>query len=404
MAGIEIFSGASIAFLLYFIFQSLKKQKTAPNFIHWSGFEIPLLILLSLVSIGLVLHNDYNPDRMREFGNIRWVVVFFAILYSMVQVQWENKDEWARIFFLMCLMIGIYAFCQAVTGIDLVRWDNRAVQFDHYDKFPFYRAAGFFSNPMTFGHSSAMWGVICFSFFIVQRRDWRKCLMPAIGLFGVVLGLYCSHTRGAWIAFFFGSLFIATLKNFKVGLLFVFSSFLLAGIAALVFPPFAERLHTIFDPNFTSNVSRMYIWKAHFEIFKDYPWMGAGLNYNPYLLGTYYDKLVTPTTYKQIGHAHNTYLQWLAGTGVLGLVAYMLFIVKGLWISLKEYLWSKKEGSPMMTSILLGCLGAQVAFHFGGLTECNFRDAEVRTFFLVMMAIPCAHGIQRRFLKIEELI
>lgn len=400
MAGIEIFSGLIFATLLAILIQSRLKAdgELQPSFPRLIGVDWAILFFILAAFISFVIQPDFNPDRIREFTPLRWVFLLYGLTYAFHYIGVKQNDTWMERFFLLTMAIGLYAFFQANTGVDIIRGDNRAVQFDHYDKFPFYRASGFFSNPMTYGHQSAMWGALALAFLLVYRREKKWLLLSGLSLFCILTGLYSSHTRGSWIAVFFGLLAVAFIRKKRWGLTFVVVTLVLGGLMGVLVPPFAERVATIFDFKFTSNLSRLYIWKAHFAIFKDYPWFGCGMNYNPYLLSEYYEKLEVPTTFRQIGHAHNTYLQWLAGTGVVGFAAYMVFILQALWLSLKEYMITQPS-DKFLRALLLGSIGGQVAFHFGGLTECNFRDAEVKSFFLTLIAFVLAIRLQRKFSK-----
>lgn len=401
MAGIEISSGLIMLTLLVAYFHKKNDSSEIINlgYPRLIGLDFPILFIVIAATISLVIHNDYNPNRIHEFTPLRWVFLLYALVYAFQFIGFKMNEVWMERFFLLTATIGLYAFFQANTGVDLVRGDNSAVQFDHFDKFPYFRASGFFSNPMTYGHSSAMWGALVFA-FLLNFRSKKWLLLSGFSFVCLLIGLYSCHTRGSWIAIFFGLVTVSFLKKWRLGLSFiVFASFagvLLAGI----FPPFGERVGSIFDFSFSSNLSRLYIWKAHFEIFKDYRWFGSGMNYNPYLLESYYDRLQVPTTYQQIGHAHNTYLQWLAGTGIVGFLAYMSFIVSALYLSIKEYFLTL-QSHIFVRTLLLGSIGGQVAFHFGGLTECNFRDAEVKSFFIMLIALVLGVRLQR--MKVRTL-
>jgi len=396
MAGIEFFS-ALISLTLLFVYAQHKISQDGLGEISFPsriGLDGTILFLITAATISLVIHNDYNPNRIHEFTPLRWVILLYTLVFAFQFVGIKKEELWMERFFLVSMAIGLYAFFQANTGIDLVRGNNSAVQFDHFDKFPYFRASGFFSNPMTYGHSSAMWGPLAFSFFLVFSREKKWLILSGLSLLCILIGLYSCHTRGSWIAVFFGLLSVALLWRVKWGLIFLVVALLGGAILGLLIPAFSERVVSIFDPNFNSNVSRMYIWKAHFAIFKDYPWFGSGMNYNPYLVDDYFNKLGVPSTYHQVGHAHNTYLQWLAGTGIIGFLAYMSFITGALLLSLKEY-FITEINQKFLRALLLGSVGGQLAFHFGGLTECNFRDAEVKSFFLMLIALALAIRFQR---------
>lgn len=397
MAGIEISSGLILLALFAGWGQRVLKNTDSarPLFPTPIGLDWPILFLVIVATVGLIYHNDYNPNRIKEYTPLRWVFLLYSLTYTFHWIGIKKEPVWMERFFLLTVAIGLYAFYQANSGVDLIRGHNNSVQFDSWEKFPYFRASGFFSNPMTYGHSSAMWAALVFGFCLTFVKEKKFFLLSALSLFSILLGLYACHTRGSWIAVLFGLMTVAFVKNVRAGIIFVLATLIGGGILALMVPPFAERIGSIFDLKMTSNVSRLYIWKTHYAIFQDHFWLGSGMNYNPYLLDEYYAKLDIHPYYRQVGHAHNTYLQWLAGTGVLGFAAYMWFILQSLVLTIREYFKTDKART-YIRAVLLGSLGGQMAFHFGGLTECNFRDAEVKSFFLTLIAVSLAIRLSRK--------
>jgi O-antigen ligase len=100
-------------------------------------------------------------------------------------------------------------------------------------------------------------------------------------------------------------------------------------------------------------LERLAHWQAALNMARDNLWLGVGFgNYEPayadYALINWPDAL---------GHAHNYYLNVLAETGVLGLVAYLVFWTAVIWqtvVTLSRLDWPQR-------GIALGLLAAWVA-------------------------------------------
>jgi O-antigen ligase len=128
---------------------------------------------------------------------------------------------------------------------------------------------------------------------------------------------------------------------------------------------FKQRFdRTVFQKDDFYNLGpRTRLWHAQWEIFKDHPWIGVGYNNNERLAKTYVDRLYPSRSDNFYGHAHNTPLQILATTGLLGSIAYLW-----LWGTIFWSLYQKRSW---------GLIAAFVGFQIQGLTQWNFGDAEV---------------------------
>ena len=108
------------------------------------------------------------------------------------------------------------------------------------------------------------------------------------------------------------------------------------------------------------------------------PILGVGYEYNDVLIAGVYQKLNIIDA--PASHAHNTYMQFLSGTGLLGLGCFLVFIFKLMTANLK--LIRQKN-----FHLYAGIFGALISILVGGLTECNFKDAEVNHLFIFLGAI-----------------
>ncbi len=202
----------------------------------------------------------------------------------------------------------------------------------------------------------------------------NRYVLPLSG-FGLLSGLLLaallmSWSRGAWMGF--GAAVLAMLfawpRRARVGAMLVIGG-LLAGTLALrlgLLPgAIATRLTDFgeFTQSFdvrgvdinTANyavLERLAHWQTASEMARYHPLLGIGFgNYEPVYPG--YALMNWPYP---LGHAHNIYLNLLAETGIIGLVAYLV-----LWVSVLWHSWRATRVSNLWRrSLAIGLLGTWV--------------------------------------------
>ncbi len=88
-----------------------------------------------------------------------------------------------------------------------------------------------------------------------------------------------------------------------------------------------------------------------------------------------------------VPHLHNSFLELAAERGLLSLVAYVWMMAASLRCAWRTY---RAEGGirGARADLLLGVILALVAFNVAGLSEDNWRDAEVQRVALLLLAAP----------------
>lgn len=391
MSGMEIFGWFSSILVLSVLLLECRR-----NFPLIKSMFLPIdLALLGFFIVVLVgaffkVPDGYNINRLDVIGGSRWVLLFILIRIGLTWI-WSESIVRKVILVLMVLvgLIGLYAVWQYFNGWDLIRGDRNLIKpFGFIDGRPFYRAEGLFGSPMTFAYSLVL--SICFPLAIFMKRGeegWRTYLV-ACSLFSAMAGLLASFTRGSWLAVAGAFLVLLNWDSLKRA---VFLFLLLVLSVSLVsmsgFPELAGRMSAISDVKDSSNTGRFDLWRANIEIFKENPLIGIGYGVNEELVQNYYPKIGIQNGRQ--GHAHNTYIQVLAGTGLFGFLFFIWFLIYYL-----RFTWRllALAITPWQFAFVSAGLAAQIALHIGGLTECNFKDAEVNHQFLMILASMAAIG------------
>jgi len=150
------------------------------------------------------------------------------------------------------------------------------------------------------------------------------------------------------------------------------------------------RLLSFFDLYLPQNFTRLALWRAGWEIFKDHPLFGVG----DIGLDKYYVKYKRPYDKEIHGHLHNNYFHFLATLGLFGFLALSyLFIM--IIIKIFRIYKSSKE-TPFIASYSLGALAAFVSILIAGLSEVNFWDHEIATLIYFTVGLNIALSIRHK--------
>lgn len=196
-------------------------------------------------------------------------------------------------------------------------------------------------------------------------------LAAVLGLFPLLIALYATVTRGAYMAFVAAALLVILIRDWRL----VVPLIVLVIITVVLAPPFvAARIQSIVDPAHPENVMRVFIWTAALRIFGHSPIVGVG----DIDLGDLLRQYADPGYLGLWGHTHNVLLQFLVTLGVVGTIA-----VTALFVRLVRTEWRiyrRLRNDWLFSSMALGGLAVVTAVMTHGLTEWTFGDQEIALF------------------------
>ena len=271
---------------------------------------------------GFTLLWSKAPDRTKEE-----VVTYFQLLLMVWILRELASNNWAQKSLISAFVLGTYisaisTFMAAVSG-------NSA----HYQR---YSAEGF--NPGDLALTIVL--SVPFSIYLasVEKNpfwSWIYRIQPAVAACAVL----CTAARGALIDLGIACLIIPlSFRRWNVGQqLTVFLVGIVGIIGIAVFVPASSwsRLGTIGSEVLSGTLNeRTTIWKAGFDVFRENPINGIGVNaFAP----TIQRALGTPRQIKNAAAnevvelvAHNTFISVLVEEGVVGFLLFV-FILAGLW-------------------------------------------------------------------------
>ncbi|MCB0392287.1 MAG: O-antigen ligase family protein [Bdellovibrionales bacterium] len=396
MAAMEILSWLSFVLLFcILIYKTIKKETVK---FHWTGLEKPILGFVFFVILSAFFVEDITPiERKYILGSQRWVLLFYTYYFLFLN-EWVSSKKNLQALIIFVTLVSIYSILQTFWGWDIFR--SAPYKPTPFSSLEIWRAKGFFSNPITYANSINILGLFVLGLLLNTKEKlfhkenkfyWMSFLLISIALF-------FSFTRGAWLGFIVGGLWMALLTSRRIFLRALLSLIIIFITAFSLFTPFRERVtKTAMAKNQSSVSNRLLLWRSNFEMFKDHPYLGVGLFLNERKVQKYHYKIQDKQG--MVGHAHNVYLQVLVGVGIFGFIFFVWFYGKAYFYLYKSYLQLTEPS--FNKAILLGSLGALTSFYVSGLTEPNFFDGEVTHMFVFLLAF--SYSIKNRMRsKIES--
>ncbi len=336
-----------------------------------TGFDWLWPAWIFIIGLGYFINAPGSQQWQQYIFEFRWILLmyFCASILVIVKPQWLSFKKILPVI----LFVSAYGLLSLVVG------------YDYLFSRPLSRIGGTFGNPMTFAHLFSVVLVVLLGILFVQiinnkKIDWPVILTTVFAGIALVLTL----TRGAWMSVVFGVVSMGFIYKPKFGFRVVLFFSIVLPTLYFSWPTFKNRVdHSL---NYQNNYDsyRVVLWKTNIEMIKDYPILGMGYGENKARLREYYDREGLPPNQFQ-SHAHNQFLHLWAGTGIFGLLCYVLCFC--FFIRLSYQLYQRLVTYDWRKGLVLGILGAQSGFLVGGLTESNFEHGKVKYILVLIWSI-----------------
>lgn len=384
----------------------------ATNLITHAGSVI--LTFLALLGLPVCLIKKYRPMLTydEKLVMLAFVAYFGVYLFSFLwNGLWGNLDD-LRLKHLdhemrMMLFIPIFFLLRRVQIPPSVLWCGvtagavaagvYAIVFSIWLS-PGSRVAASY-HAIAFGDLAtvlAFMSLLSLRFF--RRIHVALLVVPVMAFALGIIASILSATRGAWIAvpallvimFFYWRRYLNPLQLTSiVTLIFL----ILLSVYKMPESRIANRVQLVYQEvinysydrevnNATSTAERLEGWLAGWEIYKEYPFWGAGPgNFKPKVL-----KMIAEGKRSRIiskhSQPHNVYLSIMADCGTFGILALLAIFIVPLWANVSAI--KRGEGG---TEVGYAGLMLIVSFMHFGLTETIFgRNINV-SFYVIMLAV-----------------
>ena len=327
--------------MLLFIFQSaVSKTISLP--------DSRLMKLFGLHMIALVLAGlfAYHPAMTVEpvWRSFYYMVPPFLLAWRFVNTE-RKAFLLLNLMFLSGVCSSLYVFFEAYQGAGrpaglLGFWETpyHIVQFVPYVMALIYFKVGYTRETSRLAVVGLL--LMLFALLLTQaRQSWLAQLL--------ILAVFAGLVRVPW----------------KRCLTAVLLTIIVVGIVMTVSPNVDQRIRQFADRRDQSKIDRISMWKSAAQIFSDHPVTGIGPGNSPAVDPGYMDDQRMDRRIP-MAHPHNTFLQLLVETGIIGFSSYLLLYGFVLVAFLRQY---RKTKNPWALGAFLSIGGIQ----FCGLTE-NF--------------------------------
>ena len=334
------------------------------------GLDWPVLALLMVAALSLIAAQNFGVAA-REF---RTVIAAGVLAYSEVRVAPTRADgrfdPWPVVWGIGvgATVVAVWGITQAVSGVGLI--DAEGV----------WRVRGPYGSPnnLALYVAHALPIMLAVAAFGERRRE-----RVLAGAFSLVLtaGLLLTFSKGGLLlgvpaaVLFIGFVAGGRWRWIALGAAVV-------GLLALV-PFFAtERFASLFDLQGGTSFFRLQLWQGTWNMIKDHPWQGVGLDNFLYAYRTTY---VLPAAWQEINlsHPHNVVLDFWTRLGIPGLaVGVWLFVAafRSGWRSLGQLHGNSR-------AIVLGLLASLVATLAHGLIDNSLFLMDLMLLFMLTLGL-----------------
>ena len=346
------------AFLLFLHHKQIKLKELPP-----SAWALIAFVVAQLISV--FVNFTAMQETTKSLGTLKYPLfgVIGLLLFRSEAIQ---NNEYLRKHAKNSLNLFLFTIVAAFFFSAFKIYSGLAIFNDYYqalaDGKENTRFRGF-TEIMRYGYGSALVLLTLLACLLNNKKERiTKSSFFTVAFFIGFVGMYLSYTRGSLLTFLMGVPIVVYFFNKRLSLIATSLSILIVGFmiaVSLMGGSSNSRLLQKSDSN--SNRQRKSQYLAAAYAFKESPVFG----YGPLQLKFHIQEIKEKHNleYKDfISHAHNIYLQIAADSGILGLLAFLTWLL--LWT--KEILYKCNDFGKQMflPSILFLLIAGQFEMLF----------------------------------------
>jgi O-antigen ligase len=334
----------------------------------------PLLVFIAAVAVsGLV--NGGLLEALSSVLTLKGILCYFWA-YSVFVLDRKVVRSAILVLLSVGAIAGIFGAVEQIANF-------------HPFGYRYLQGTGFLGGPMSFAGQMQMLSILSIVLLLLWTKISQRLRMVLYILAaGNCLGVIFAAERSSWLGFIAALAIISIAVSWRRFIVTMTGAWALAAMGWLLIPVFQKRLLPLLSwHNDVSVRVRLFLWQQSIALWQHNPLFGVGLRNFPH-----FDipEAIVPGRSIDINHAHSNYLQILATTGIVGLIAYLW-----LWLCMLLTGWrnfSRIEQDSFERAIALGIFGGTIALFVSGIFEYNFGTAHVRLmqWFLLAMLLPAA--------------
>ncbi|MGH2442911.1 MAG: O-antigen ligase family protein [Chloroflexota bacterium] len=354
-------------------------------------FMAPALLFL----FAGLLSTTFAADRHQALQYYREDILEPLLFFGLILVTATRPSRWRLLFaglLVAGLMAGIVGIAQFATHQDLTVDAGSTLQ----------KVRSVYDSPNNLGllldRVIPVWLAI-FAGGALLRKRGRWLAWSILGVI-LLLTLFLTYSRGAWIGVALAVIAIAVLMR-RGGKWVALVCIVLAAGVAVAGGPKIKQLVTSGHSN--TGQQRLYLWHSSERMILAYPVLGVGPdNFEHYYAPTrkqdLYQRVCAPGVgYMQpqagsepcLSHPHNEFLDFWLSTGILGLASF-------IWLEILfwQTMLASRSSRDLQTRVLtLAASGAMVASLVHGLVDNSYFLQDLSLLFWLL----CGYAAYRRW-------
>ncbi|HNY59462.1 MAG TPA: O-antigen ligase family protein [Bacteroidales bacterium] len=327
-----------------------------------------------------------------------WFVIPFFFVAAVLFKDFRNIKKFIWLYVISLLIVVVY------TTI-------RHMHYGFTEKAGNWVMRPFYNDHTAYGAILALFIPLVVGFVFTKRHSFSVRMTSFVALLFLLLGLFLSFSRAAWISVAVGILvYIIILLKIKFKYIFGFFFILLTLFFSFQHKivevlernrqdsstDFIEHVQSIYNiSSDASNLERINRWQAGIRMFQDRPWMGWGPGTYQFLYAPFQrskEKTIISTNLGDMGNAHSEYIGPLAEQGLPGLLTISFVVIIGVYTALKV---RKRSNNPEVRMISLVVIISLVTYFTHGFLN-NFLDTDkasvpVWGLFAIILALDIYH-------------
>jgi O-antigen ligase len=346
---------------------------------------IYIYFILSYFISNQTLSNFLSYDFLRYDGNFFFCYIpFFALAVPFFDYEKVSRLYFNFIFFTFSIL--------SIAGIIGMLTGNYSYIF-LLNEYESPMLAGLNNAHNATGSVYALASIFALAFILKSQKKIK--IYYGVVLLLCLAGLVMTQSRGSYIGFIIGALLVIWL-HFRSILKFAITTIIIAAVSIplIFFTNLRERFIKMLDFTDIYNyaiLGRLNLWGKALYLFRQSPVFGVGFgrfNDVSYTANDYGYTLTRVDEFSGIpkifytyhapnydfsaAHAHNSYLQFLAETGIIGLGLIIFFWILCYRFILRAY---NQTSNEFPQKVYLSCLGSIAVLFAMSFTENYFSAA-----------------------------
>ena len=311
---------------------------------EWSWLKDKKIQLLFVLYIYLIFNSlialDFSNSFFRNFGFIRFIILFAAFNYFFL--KFENFNKILIVWSVILIFITLDVYYESINGKNILGYPEILSGGDRI--FSFFK-----DEPIVGGYLNSLYLLsIGFLFeFFDDKKNKMKYIIFLISFCFLAAILMTGERSNTAKALFGFTIFYLFIKNFSLKEKFTLALIIISFFSIIFIN--SDFLKLRYSKQFLSDFSRIQIYtnlyRSGIEVFKKYPYFGTG-NKN-YGLETCYgqknevfksglDSLPKNKIYLCSSHPHQIYFDFLAEHGFIGSIIILSIFFKLIFDLLRK--------------------------------------------------------------------